>query len=216
MAVVGLVPLLVHSPRPHRVLVGAWLLAFIETYVVPSDAWTEPWRVVKVVATTAHLGATAAWLGGLLALAVVVIPGEDTDILHRVLPRFSPVATVSVIVLVATGVVHAAAAVGWRGLVQGSYGQALAVKLTIFAAMLLLGNIGRRYTHRLGQTSVAVPIGPVEAPRTAALAVAIGAEFALATGVLAATSVLAAAAPRHEPANRKPAGLGPRGSHRVA
>lgn len=53
------------TPHRWRALIVIWQLAIIATFVVDSDAWTEPWQVVKAVAATAHLSATAAWLSTL-------------------------------------------------------------------------------------------------------------------------------------------------------
>jgi len=89
--------------RRWRIPIVVWQLLLIETYVLESDAWREPWQLVKVVATTGHLAATAAWLGGLLALAAILVPSAHLEVLHDVLPRFSVVAIVSVVTLVVTG-----------------------------------------------------------------------------------------------------------------
>ena len=94
--------------------------------------------------------ATAAWLGGLVALAAVLIPRENLQELDRLIPRFSVVATVSVIILVATGTVHALAVAGGIGpLVSSRYGLVLLIKVAVFGLMLVLGNHGRHYAARV-------------------------------------------------------------------
>lgn len=188
---------LLRAPRRTKALSSLWVLALVETYVLASDAVGEPWRLVRIVATTGHLAATACWLGGLLALAVVLIPRRHDDVLDEIIPRFSVVAFVSVVVLVMTGVVHALAVAGsWRSLIDSRYGTMLVLKVAIFALMLLLGNVGRQYAARVAGR----PIGELDETAPAvgvqALAVAIGAELALALAVLGVTAALVDAVPR--------------------
>lgn len=181
----------------RRLFLVLWHLAVIETFVLLSDAWGERWSVVKIAATTGHLYATAAWLGGLLALAAVLIPRYHLGALDEVIPKFSAVAVVSVVVLTLTGTLHALAVMGSvHALRESRYGLVLAVKVLLFAAMLLLGNEGRRYAVRLAHRPASEMDGRAPSAGVTALAVAIGAEFALAIGVLAATAALVAAAPR--------------------
>jgi len=114
------------------------------TYVIQSDALSIRWPVVALIATSAHIFATAAWLGGLVALAIVVIPRSNRDALHAILPRFSRLAVAGVVTLTVTGVIHALlAADGIRPLLSSSYGLVLILKVALFAIMLLLGNQGR-------------------------------------------------------------------------
>lgn len=193
---VAFAPNVLKSPRNLRWPVAVWQLAIIETYVLGSDAWGGSWQTVKILATTGHLAATAAWLGGLLTLASVLIPRSGLDVLHGVLPKFSVVALVSVIVLTITGVLHALAIAGSvSALWNSTYGTVLVVKVVVFAVMLLLGNIGRQYAAHASSRTVP-DLDETSAPATVhAFAVAIGAEFALAIGVLVATAALVHAVP---------------------
>jgi copper transport protein len=182
--------------RRRRIPITLWQLALIETYVVGSDAWHEPWQVLKVVATTGHLAATAAWLGGLLALAAILVPSVHLEVLHDVLPRFSVIAIVSVVTLVVTGSMHALAVAGSvSALLDSSYGLVLAAKVVVFAVMLVLGNVGRQYASRLARRRVTEIDESASDQSIRAFAVAVGAEFALATAVLATTAALVHFAP---------------------
>ncbi len=182
--------------RRWRIPIVVWQLLLIETYVVDSDAWREPWQLVKVVATTGHLAATAAWLGGLLALAAILVPSAHLEVLHDVLPRFSVVAIVSVVTLVVTGALHALAVAGSLSvLLTSTYGAVLMAKIIVFAVMLLLGNVGRRYAGRLAHRKVTEIDESASDQSIRAFAVAVGAEFALATAVLATTAALVHVAP---------------------
>lgn len=176
--------------------ISLWQVALIGTYVLGSDALEGPWMAVKVVAATAHLGATAVWLGGLLTLAAVLIPGTDLSFVPGVLPRFGVLVRVSVVILVVSGVLHALAiAGGLRQLVDSDYGTVLLIKILVLGVMLLLGSVGRRYAVRLARPPVTDSRGRTPRSSAQAAAVAVGAEFALAVGVLTATAVLVNVAP---------------------
>lgn len=186
------------SARQLRPAILVWQLLMIQTFVLTSNAWGGPWAPVKIIATTGHVAATAAWLGGLVVLAAVLIPGRALDALHDVLPRFSSVAIVSVVTLVITGTVHALAIAGGVGaLVDSTYGIVLGIKLLVFGAMLLLGNFGRRYAERIGRRKITAIDDSAPPETVQAFAVAIGAELAVAIGVLAATAALVHVAPGH-------------------
>ena len=182
--------------RRWRIPIVVWQVLLIETYVVDSDAWREPWQLVKIVATTGHLAATAAWLGGLLALAAILVPSAHLEVLHDVLPRFSVVAIVSVITLVVTGSLHALAVAGSvSALLTSTYGTVLMAKVIVFGVMLVLGNVGRQYASRLARRKLSDMDESSSEQSVRVFAVAVGAEFALATAVLATTAALVHVAP---------------------
>lgn len=166
------------------------------TMVAQSNAVTGAWRLVTIIATSAHLLATAAWLGGLVALAAVLIPRENLAELDRLIPRFSRIATISVLTLVGSGAVHALSiAGGVHALVDSTYGLVLGLKVMVFAAMLVLGNHGRRYAARVAFRRRHAPENLALSSGVHALAVVIGAEVALAFMILATTSILVLVAP---------------------
>ena len=171
------------------------VLVLTLTLVLQSDAVEGSHVLLKVVASTGHLLATAAWLGGLVALATVVIPREDVAEVGVLVPRFSRVAFVSVLVLVVTGALHGiAVAGGVSELVGSSYGVLLGFKAAAFVLMLVLAGIGRRYA----QAAVLRQLTRDEARESStvqSLALALGTELAVAGTVLALTAALVAAAP---------------------
>lgn len=177
-----------HAARVFVVLLSA-------TLVAQSNAIEGSWVAVKVLATMGHLLATAAWLGGLVALATVIIPRENVTELDRLIPSFSKVAFTSVIVLVVTGTVHAVAVAGGVPELFGSdYGLWLGIKAAVFAVMLVLGNHGRRYVQRV----VFKRMNDAQVQQSSTvqmLAVFMGAELAIAGAVLAMTAALVAVAP---------------------
>lgn len=187
---------LLRSAGHHRVIASLWCFAVIQTMVLSSDAVGGNWQTVKIIATTGHLIATAAWLGGLLALVSVLVHREQLETLHDVLPRFSLVAIGSVITLVVTGTLHALAIAGSVGaLFETGYGAMLAVKLGVFALMLLLGNEGRHYAERIAKRKVSEMDETTSESGVSVLATALGAEFAFAVAILGITALLVRAVP---------------------
>lgn len=98
-----------------------------------------------------HLLAAAAWLGGLLALLTVLYrtPAEhpaDVDTVRR----FSLVALLAVVTLVATGLYQSWRQVGsWDALVTTAYGRWLLLKVYGVAMMLTAAFYSRRWTAGL-------------------------------------------------------------------
>lgn len=194
---------LLHSVRnlpvrgPRRALAAAVVLTVGISMVLQSDAVGGPWQALKLVATAGHVLAASAWLGGLLALAAVLIPREFLAELDLLIPRFSIVATISICVLAVTGIIHAVAVTHGIGPLLGSrYGLVLAMKTAVFGLMLVLGNHGRRYAARVAvrarhqsesQLKVSVNVHQ--------LAVVMGAELSVAFVVLGLTSLLVMLAP---------------------
>ena len=173
------------------------VLVIAASMVAQSDAIGGPWEIAKIAATGLHVLATCAWLGGLVALAAVLIPGEKVQELDRLIPRFSRVAQLSVVTLVVTGIVHAlAVAGGVYQLASSRYGLVLLIKITIFGLMLLMGNEGRKYAARAAfrqshvQADVTVRVGGIST-----LAVVMGAELCIAFVILSTTSLLVMVAP---------------------
>jgi len=101
--------------------------------------------VGHVFADGAHLLATGAWLGGLLALGYVLILARRSpsaeNIAHAIaaLVRFSGMGYAAVAVLIASGLVNAWMLVGPPAkLLTTPYGQLLLVKVCLLAGMLVL------------------------------------------------------------------------------
>ena len=102
--------------------------------------------------TAVHLAATATWLAGLTALAVVLLrrtpPRAGRD---RTLLRWSAVATVAVVLLIGTGTAQSLRSINDLGeLTATPYGRLLLIKLGLVAAMLLLALFGRTWVRRTG------------------------------------------------------------------
>ncbi|MGH7585848.1 MAG: copper resistance D family protein [Gemmatimonadales bacterium] len=176
--------------RSSRVLVGALVLGMV--IVTPltghGAAWESPgWRGVALHAV--HLGATGAWLGTLLALAVTAFPALSAlpaatrgPTLMALLGTFSPLALVGAATMVVSGGLLAWHYVGTlQGFVAYGYGRWLLVKLGLLAGTVGLGwRNWRVLTPRVEQ-------GEVHGlARSAGWELAIGALIVLVTAILVA------------------------------
>jgi putative copper export protein len=181
----------------RRIVALALVLVIAASMVAQSNAIGGPWEPAKIAATVLHLLATCAWLGGLIALATVLIPGEQVEEIDQLIPRFSRVAQLSVVTLLVTGTVHALAVSGGVShLASSRYGFVLLIKVTIFGLMLMMGNEGRKYAARAAfRQSHRQPEGAVRTRSISTLAVVMGAELCIAFVILSTTSLLVMVAP---------------------
>jgi len=126
-----------------------------------------------------HLAAAAVWLGGILALALIV-PRLDAPagVAAAAARRFSRIALVSVLVVGATGVGRALAELSAVSqLWTTSYGKVILVKTALFALLLVLGWISRSLLA------------------SARLRLSVSAELVVLLGLVAAVAVLTALPP---------------------
>lgn len=132
-----------------------------------------------------HLVAAGVWLGALPALAWLLWRGRtdpaQADLAAGVTRRFGTVALIAVATLLASGIVNTAILVGWPPeALATTYGQALAVKIGLFSAMLGLAAVNRfRLTPALPRPGA-----------LAALAATALAETALGLGILLLVGLL--------------------------
>jgi copper transport protein len=159
-------------------------------------------RAIGIGADVLHSWATALWLGGLAGLLTLVVPairrtGEEarTRLAAGVVVRFSTLAVSAVAVLVVTGVYRALAELSsLDDLVNTPYGQALLVKLVIFALMLVGGAYNRFVVHpRLERA--ALGLEPSDRGAALRLRTSVGVELVLALAVMIAVAVLGSLPP---------------------
>ncbi|MFC3898277.1 copper resistance protein CopC [Lentzea rhizosphaerae] len=132
--------------RGAAVLGTTSVLALTWSAASHSGAGDLAW--LAVVADAAHLTAMAVWLGGLVVVGVVV-RSADALAMRVAVPRFSQVALVSVLVLVATGLFQSWRLVGTpSALIGTSYGRVLLGKVAVAAVLLALGALARRWVQR--------------------------------------------------------------------
>ena len=155
----------------------------------------------NVVIDLIHELATAAWLGGLVGLAVVAIPAawalaepDRVRLAAAVVVRFSALALTAVALLVVTGVYRALAEVSVDDLADTGYGRALLVKLGLFGVLLVGGAYNRMVIHpRLERA--ALGLDPDDRGAAAALRVSVRAELAVAAALMVSVAVLVSLAP---------------------
>jgi copper transport protein len=158
-------------------------------------------RTLNVAIDLVHELATAAWLGGLVGLAVLAVPAalalaepDRVRLAAAVVVRFSALALTAVALLVVTGVYRALAEVSVGDLLDTGYGRALLVKLGLFAVLLIGGAYNRMIVHpRLERA--ALGLDPDDRGAAAALRVSVRAELAVAFLLMVSVAVLISLAP---------------------
>lgn len=164
-------------------------------------AAVTPDAAVAVALDALHVIATGIWVGGLLPLgALLVAAGRDDGADARpyavlTARRFSRVALVCLVVLVASGLVNAAVHIGSVPALLGTtYGRLLLLKLALLAPVLLLAWLNRReLLPRL--SGEAETVGR---PAMRQLGRFVGAEAALVLALLGVVAVMSVTPPgRH-------------------
>ncbi|MFI7068889.1 copper resistance CopC/CopD family protein [Micromonospora sediminicola] len=155
-------------------------LATLATWPLAGHPVASPLPEVSIAVGTAHLAGMTVWLGGLLTLAVFLLPRTHERVLARILPAWSRWATLAVCWLVAAGVAQAALELGHpSALLDTAYGRLLCGKVALLAGVLAVAAWQRRMVRRR-----------VAATRPRRVAGAAGVELAATAVVLALTAVL--------------------------
>ena len=105
---------------------------------------------LHLASDTLHLIAAAAWVGGLVSLALLLSAARRhqgfawASLARDAAQRFSTLGIVSVGTLLVTGIVNAWILVGsFQALVITEYGQLLMLKIVVFAVMLVFAAVNR-------------------------------------------------------------------------
>jgi len=120
-------------------------------------AWTghagatpDEMGILHLAADTLHLCGVAIWIGGLVALVLLLLVARsdrtvaNMSFARQATERFSTIAVASVVVVLATGIVNAWVLVGSMQVLRVTgYGQLLMLKMALFAAMLLFAAANR-------------------------------------------------------------------------
>jgi copper transport protein len=174
-------------PTGWRLAGAAALVAALGAALDGHAAAAEGWRIpVLVVADVVHVLGAGAWIGGVMMLAVAVLPRAAAPAAANVVRAFSPWALSGVAALAMTGLVAA-----WLHLAEplapwsSRYGRTLLLKLALVAVVILIGALNWK---RLGPVSSTVP-------GHTALRRSVWLEVLVALAVLAATAVLVAISP---------------------
>jgi copper transport protein len=98
------------------------------------------WQTLGAAMTVLHVGAMAVWLGGLVSLALV-LKVADAELAKR----FSPIASIAMLLIVATGTVQSIRQLGsFDALTDSTYGKWLLVKVAA-ALLVVCGAVASRY-----------------------------------------------------------------------
>ncbi|WP_207126114.1 copper resistance protein CopC [Actinocatenispora comari] len=133
----------------ERVALAVMAALAVFTWGYGGHPSTSPVPWLTVLSDAVHLGAIAAWLGGLVMLVCFLLPRAAPRELAAVLPVWSRWATIAVSVLAAAGIVQACLQLGTpSALVQTLYGQLIIVKVVAFAAILAVASYSRSASRR--------------------------------------------------------------------
>jgi putative copper export protein/methionine-rich copper-binding protein CopC len=190
---VAAVPILIMLARKPERAVGSSSWRFsasvvgagtVATYCLTGHAYAR--GAVATLAAFAHLAGATVWLGGLVMLAVVLLPRGQRDEARIVIPGFSALAEKAVsLMAVAGAALFLLLEPAWDGLATSGWGQLLFAKLVLVALILAAARRARTFTRRhLVRMAAdgAVSLRP--------LATTVAVELTLAIGVLTATALL--------------------------
>jgi copper transport protein len=168
-------------------LLGALGAAAVLVHVLAGHADApSSWRVLNIVVQWIHMTSVGVWIGG-LAWLLLGIRGMEKAGRADAVAAFSRVATVTLAIVLATGLVRGFVEVGSVGnLLHTDYGLTLLVKVAMVAGLVVLGALNHyRWTPLLRTKDGAARTFRLNS----------GGELAVAAAVLAATAVLSGLAP---------------------
>ena len=172
--------------RAGLIAIGSTALLAMLVHVWAGHAASSYLRPLGVAAQWVHMVAIGTWVGGLVWL-LLGIRGVQTPVHAAAVRVFSHVATVALVVVLATGSLRAIVQVGSvGGLFDTSYGVTLLVKLGLVAVLVALGAVNH---YRL------VPAFSAADTTYRPFSLNSRGEIVVATAVLATTAVLVGLAP---------------------
>ena len=172
----------------RRAVALAAILVVAATVAVQPIALGQPGPPLAALGTLGHLLAAAAWLGGLVALATVVRPGPDAGETGGLVTRFSPVATLGLVLLVLASGLTVLAATG--GPDQRST-PVLLLRFGLLAVLLVVAWYAHRVTARLAFRRLFSPLAVSGPVRERTLTLVVGAQLAIAFGALSLAMLVA-------------------------
>ena len=177
----------------RRIVAILAVVVVAATMAVQPGATGERASTLLTLGSIGYLLAIAAWLGGLGGLALVLRPGGNTRSTDHLLTRFSPVAMLSLVVLVVVGVGAAVASSSGPN-ADGQAGSWLrvAVKIGFLVALLFVVSLFRRYAARVAFRQLYhLPAGGARTVQARGrLTLVFGMEVAVAFAVMITTGLL--------------------------
>jgi copper transport protein len=176
----------------RRVLAIGAVIVVAATMAIQPGADGNGNSLLVTLGAGGYLLATAAWLGGLGGLALVLRPGGGARPADGVLTRFSPVAMLSLVVLL---VIAGGASLATSGEPDGPgdlrFWLSQAIKVVFLAALLVLVSQFHRYAARVAFRQLyQLPSGGARAVPRRSLTLVFGMELAVAFAVLTTTGLL--------------------------
>src|SRR5262249_41628296 len=144
-----------------------------------------------VVADMIHIASMSVWLGGLIMLAVFLLPRANANELGAIIPVWSRWAAYAVGALLVTGIAQALVEVGSvPALFDTGYGQLILVKVVLLGGVLFIASFSRR---------LVAPIVKKSDGAARKLRSLVAAESAGAIVIIAVASVLVQTTPARSP-----------------
>ncbi|MFI7122396.1 copper resistance CopC/CopD family protein [Amycolatopsis sp. NPDC049868] len=179
-------------PRYENLGIAAGFIVML-SFSATGHAVADKIMFLSVGADLAHFGAMAVWVGGLIQLAVLLRGRYSASEAEPALARFHPIATRSIVLMVVSG-----AYLGFRlvpsveALWTSAYGIVFVLKLTGFAALLLVANLSRTAVRRgiSGRGGIGVVTADLRKLR-----VSVGVEVLIVAVVLALAAALSSMSP---------------------
>jgi copper transport protein len=138
---------------PELAAAGVFATGLALATAATGHAVAGSWPALALGVTAVHVLAMSVWLGGLVAMLLVVLrPDEEDGDFAGAMRRFSRVAFVAVAALVVTGILQTVRELGSpTALVETVYGRLLMAKLTFFLVVLGAAGVSRVWVQqRLG------------------------------------------------------------------
>lgn len=140
-----------------RLAQAHWLALAAALGLIAAIAWTghagaTPGEMgnLHLMVDVLHLMAAAAWIGGLVSLALLLAAARNiraaawAPLARDAAERFSTLGIISVVTLMVTGIVNAWILVGsFHALVMSGYGRLLMLKIAVFGIMLVFAAANR-------------------------------------------------------------------------
>jgi copper transport protein len=181
------------ASRDRRLLAGLTLVLEAGLAVTPSfSGHASTLGALGLTSDVIHVVSAAIWTGGLaLMLLGLLLAGDDRWLLAMTcVPRFSNMAVLSVVALIAAGIVSAYLQVRtWSGLWETEYGLLILAKVALLLPLLALGAYNNRYAVPRCKSGIASPLERRRFLRVTA------AELGIMTAIVAVTAVLINAEP---------------------
>jgi copper transport protein len=137
-----------------KTLLGVLGAIGVGTWSIAGHAAATPVPTVSVAADMVHLAAMSIWLGGLVMLALFLLPQGTAGELAAIVPVWSRWATYAVGALVLTGIAQGLLEVNpLSTLFSTTYGWVLVAKVALVGVVLAVAFVSRRMVPRIAEAA---------------------------------------------------------------